>query len=570
MGNCVTNSKDLQADVKCHVIVYKWKGNTDMINFSSKDSEFTTSDYLLTKSGFFLVDTDRNSTFNWLKDYTSSARTNKLPSFRVQLNESESRLPNQIINISANQENFNNCMWQLINFEKNNLSGKGVDIEEGDIIKFGKQVMRFKIINSKQYPKSMKNLSSVKKIPNNVQSMMELHHEGPIDYNDMCNSLVFKEDELLCRVCLEPESPKNPFHDLCICNKTMPTHLSCFRSWLHKNSTVSETNNITFYNFMNITCEICKTQFSSSVKINGKEEPILEPKLPEDIPYAFVEVFQIEDPSKIKAFLIIDLSKDRKITIGRNEENDIIFKNNSISRNHCTIKIEKAKLKIVDQNSKFGTFKLLKSSIDIKPKKNTLFKTDRYLVEIHPFEKKPCECIKEKDTKDLQINPYKHIDEFAVQIPKRVHTMNDLDRVDNPIRDMRKKDKVKDLFRQKPVTLDYIPESEELVEENRRDSKNNTIKSNKLGNTQPQNQAPINLKNSVRSIEELMEDEINNSIKQSDGSFRRVLKDNVNKKPSNFHITASDRKKETKLSFESLEDDDSSLISGNESGYVFN
>lgn len=571
MGNCVNNSKDLHGNTKCHVITYSWKGTTDMINFTAKDTEFATSDFLLTKSGYFVIDTERSSKFNWLKEYGLSARTENLPAFKVQLNDTADGLPNQLVNISANQKHFNNAMWDLINFDKSNLAGKGVEINEGDIIKIGKQIMKFKIIRSK-VPKamSMKNLSSMKKIPNNVKSMMELHQHGEINYQDMCNSVVFKDNELLCRVCLEPESAQNPFHDLCICNKTMPTHLSCFRAWLQKNSTVTESNDITFYNFMHISCEVCKTQFASSIKVNGKDEPILEPKLPDDIPYAFVEVFQIEDPSKIKAFLIVDLSKDRKITIGRNEENDIIFKNNSISRNHCTIKIDKGKLKIIDQNSKFGTFKMILGFLDLKSKKNTLFKIDKYLVEIHPFEKKPCDCVKEKNSQNLEINPYKQIDEFAMSAPRKVQTMNDFSNGKTLARDFGKKDKVKDMFKHKPITLDYIPEIDEKYEESHLDSKMGTLKSNKLANTLVNNQIIKKAEQMSHSIEEFMEDELDNSLKNTNGSFKHVLMENTQSKKSNFYMSSKQHNEGLHNSLDSIESEGSLLESNQESEYVFN
>lgn len=58
--------------------------------------------------------------------------------------------------------------------------------------------------------------------------------------------------------------------------------------------------------------------------------------------------------------MIIDMSKPRNLTIGRNEGNDIRFKHHSISRDHCSFILDK-NFRILDKDSKFGTFKEVKT-----------------------------------------------------------------------------------------------------------------------------------------------------------------------------------------------------------------
>lgn len=53
--------------------------------------------------------------------------------------------------------------------------------------------------------------------------------------------------------------------------------------------------------------------------------------------------------------MILDLSKNRDLKIGRGENSDIRFKHHSISRDHCIFKL-KGNFKIFDHGSKFGTF----------------------------------------------------------------------------------------------------------------------------------------------------------------------------------------------------------------------
>jgi hypothetical protein len=42
-------------------------------------------------------------------------------------------------------------------------------------------------------------------------------------------------------------------------------------------------------------------------------------------------------------------------------------------------------------DSKYGTF-IKRDIIDLKPNIETLFCAGKYLIEIHPFRKTPCEC----------------------------------------------------------------------------------------------------------------------------------------------------------------------------------
>lgn len=538
MGNCVSNTKDLQGNMKCHVITYSWKGNKDMINFNANNADFDNVDYLLTKSGYFLVDTERSMKVHLLKEFNTGCIGENLPRLKFELNEAGDKLSDRLINVSRNQDDFANGLWELLNFEKANLSGKGVQLEEGDIIRMGKQIIRFKIISSKvALSKPSKTAQSVKNIPNNVQSMIELG-QNPQGFNqEVANSMVFRESELLCRICLDPETSTNPFHNLCICNRRMPSHLSCFRMWLKKKFKVTRSNNIAFYDFMNITCDVCNEQFDTSLKIKGKVEPILEPELPEDIPYAFVEVFQVGELSKIKAVLVIDLLEDREITIGSGVDNLITFKHESVSKNQAVLKVSKGKLRIVDKNSDYGTFKLIDGFIDIDVKKNIIVNFSRYLIEIHPFGKKPCNCVKDKNTKSLKVNPYKNAEELVIA-QKKAQNLTNLSSASNSGKKGMKNDKGK-MSKHKPVALDYIVEVEEIYEE----SHMTTLRTNNLANTLILNQLSNNLNNSSHSMEEIIDDEIEPGDEVEDSQLSKTMNEGLYHKKENLFFTIQPNKK---------------------------
>lgn len=102
--------------------------------------------------------------------------------------------------------------------------------------------------------------------------------------------------------------------------------------------------------------------------------------------------------------MVIDMSKKRELKIGRGEECDIRFKHHSVSREHGIFRLNN-NFKIVDLNSKFGTF----IGLDFKKLskgQNVLLMIDKWLLEIHPFKKTPCNCLKDKEHDDLIIDPF--------------------------------------------------------------------------------------------------------------------------------------------------------------------
>lgn len=527
MGNCVNGVKDIQGNLRCHIVTYKPKNNNRLIDFNSDMVDFDTTNVLLTKSGYLLIDIKRQAKLHLYKEFVASEDTLGLPVVKLQLNDGAGEFPDQLLNISSSQSNFGNAIWQLLNFEKNNLSRRGVTIEEGDVYKLGMQIIRFKILKTNTDGRSLrKSQISLREASGHIKSMIELQQDGHEAQHNISGSVIIKESELLCRICLEQETPQNPFHNLCICYKRMPTHLSCLKIWLHKNCKVQQYDHITIFDATNISCEVCGTPFARSTSSSGLNESIFEPMMPEGVPYALIEVYEIEDASTLKAYVLIDLSKNTETTIGTNSDNDIVFKNASVSRKHCLLKYNKGALRLIDNHSRHGTFKLVDSYLQIQPKKNLLLEVAKYLIEIHPYSKKPCSCVKEKRTKHLLVNPYEIMEPSPSLAARNVKTENNVDATEEatPIGDANQ-NKLDDMAKHKPVTLDYIPEIDSKYEESYIDSKMNTLKSNNLATTLFKNQLSKLLDKSMVSIDNLTEPILNNTVKDSVDIFRETLRE---------------------------------------------
>ena len=86
-----------------------------------------------------------------------------------------------------------------------------------------------------------------------------------------------------------------------------------------------------------------------------------------------------------KGIIVISFDNDNEMLIGRNQNNDIVLKDISVSRNHCALIKKQGTNKgnntnnnssnglyIVDKRSKFGTMLYLKNDINLNWKNNEL------------------------------------------------------------------------------------------------------------------------------------------------------------------------------------------------------
>ena len=87
--------------------------------------------------------------------------------------------------------------------------------------------------------------------------------------------------------------------------------------------------------------------------------------------------------------MVLDMSKAKTLKIGREEESDIRFKHPSISRKHCTLKINNNNISLIDKDSKYGTYISL-NRYKIKKKKDLILQIGKFLLEFHFFKKTPC------------------------------------------------------------------------------------------------------------------------------------------------------------------------------------
>ena len=82
------------------------------------------------------------------------------------------------------------------------------------------------------------------------------------------------------------------------------------------------------------------------------------------MPYAEFESTTVENGKTKFSRYIMDLGKQREILIGRNSTCQVIMKDISISRVHCSLEFKHGMLFVRDKKSKFGTLVKITDSLE--------------------------------------------------------------------------------------------------------------------------------------------------------------------------------------------------------------
>ena len=301
-----------------------------------------------------------------------------------------------------NNENLNNKIWYVI--KSNDISKKEIENEvyyltENDIIKFGKMKLLVKKINftkkkiianiqidNEDAPKPINQIeynidnSDAPPVLDNI--FVVENYENFFDINEkISDNSQIPKDKRKCRLCdkfsNEKEKEKdskelNPLINLCNCKEKI--HFKCLKGKILESKEKIEIKSPIFeYNYYkNYECDICKYQYPSSFKLKGKETifNLYEIKEPKDTDYMILEsIDYLKDDIAAKIVIIIKLLKD-VISIGRNNENDIILNDISVSKFHSVLKYDKlnGKINILNLSKKFGTLVLVRKPIKMLDK----------------------------------------------------------------------------------------------------------------------------------------------------------------------------------------------------------
>ena len=195
-----------------------------------------------------------------------------------------------------------------------------------------------------------------------------------------------KTQSFKCRICFCEGSfeGNDPLISPCKCTGSLTyIHLNCLRKWLtlKVTSKSSSTNNIYYYSFRSLECEICKSPIPEIVEYRGKYLSLLDFKEIEP-PYIILQTmyqynFQSRNISEFNLIFVMSMKLKDFLVIGRANNSDIRLSDVSVSRSHSIISYDEGNFYIDDIGSKFGTLVLIQNNIVFLPYKEISIQTGK-------------------------------------------------------------------------------------------------------------------------------------------------------------------------------------------------
>ena len=269
----------------------------------------------------------------------------------------------------------NSTWFALVKNEINTIYNR-YELKEGDIIKLGNVHLRLKklhlnylkINNHFNINNSMtiNNSKEVKNINDNPDKKLN-YLSVKQNLKKKINISLSKNEEKkvkFCRICYNTNSDENnPLIYPCKCLGSMKyIHFKCLKQWLNSNYFIlDEKTGFTLkFKYKELKCELCKAKYPDIIIHKKKEYEIF------DLSNEFGECAVLENldkqENKENILYIVSLSqKNKKLKIGRADDNAIIIPDASISRNHCALMPINNKLYIEDIGSKYGTLILIRT-----------------------------------------------------------------------------------------------------------------------------------------------------------------------------------------------------------------
>ena len=275
----------------------------------------------------------------------------------MEINIKESKNINQNSNGTSKDTNYNSLNIQnTINNLDNNISTNNALTSQNN----GKNVKN-------NYQKSSAAIST-NGYSSNAQKEIGNENESSDNESDGEN-----ENEK-CWLCLNSNCDEdNPL--ICLCNCHNFIHYECLKMYLNSKIivTINNKNTVTTYTCDKFNCDMCLKPYQLRFRIPelNKTYELINLNLPEEVDYICLESLNyIKNNNNIKIVHIVQLM-DEKITIGRNNYNDIISNDNSVSRDHAVLKYNKynKSLFLENTNGRYGTLVLVRGNIKITEEK---------------------------------------------------------------------------------------------------------------------------------------------------------------------------------------------------------
>jgi hypothetical protein len=344
----------------------------ELFDFNSQDNRVVTND--LIKDNTFLCHDGDNLVYDQNYDFNKLLYTVKVDHHMIEL--------------VTSMEN-DKCLWRVLK------AGEMYPLDHGTYIKLGKVKLRLKEVVEEEKEMTERDMKS------NSQHFDLLEVKSVSEKSQ--HSKQSSNQERVCRICFESTCENgNPLVSLCKCMGTVKyIHFECLRDWISKNVVRREQNNTLFYSYEEPKCELCRKYYQAEFTYNGKKYSLLDMDHAPNPPYAVFEGIDFEDEARRYSVLLIGLGDD-EISIGRNSNSNVVMKEISVSRNHCSLLYKNKHLFIKDKGSKFGTLIRLDGEVEFSPNQGISLQYESKLLTIKEKTQLNC-CCAESDTFLLKV-----------------------------------------------------------------------------------------------------------------------------------------------------------------------
>lgn len=277
-------------------------------------------------------------------------------------------------------------------------------IKEGDIIKLGRLRLKFDKINFSKNGKNENNNLITSRASNTMINTMHMTSSNDLFINinnnfseEITKNNLFIENEkdkestgkIYCRLCYQEESTiLDPLLCPCKCKGTMKyIHFSCLKKSIMQKIQIRNEKYFDLYFFKSYNCEICLETYPKYIKYKSYTYNLVDVDLSKYTDYVQTSIIyytennhnlNINNDKENKkqlsylGYLIFNIEENSEMKVGRNQNNEIVLKDISISRFHCILKRENNILKIKDTKSKFGTLSYVKNTKQIELEQSSL------------------------------------------------------------------------------------------------------------------------------------------------------------------------------------------------------
>ena len=398
---------------KVYLTIKTWSSESNGIyNYKSKGSEINEVAASLDESCYIIREKNRIIKIKQNYEYNDEIEGQVLFYLRKSLKNEEmfeivNPLKKKIEKNEYNINDLNRRPWLIVNSENGCYNKEEeYNLNENDIIKLGRrkfEIIRKNVhkygsnntialdnqnkyniskINNKrgpifnidikknQYiPTKPENKNEIIDNDSNSNSTDEIEEEEE-NNKDKDSGIEGKENEL-CRICFDFKSTReNPKIRLCSCRDFI--HFECLKAYLNTKTEIRENGKLTVKTYIcnKFNCDVCCKPYPLRFRIPefDRAYELIDLTVPSEFDYIILESLDyIKDHNNLKTVHIVNLNED-EIKIGRNDENDIIDTDISVSRRHAILKFHKdtGKLNLINISEKFGTLILIKGNIKMK------------------------------------------------------------------------------------------------------------------------------------------------------------------------------------------------------------